>query len=147
MQRKKHKEEVDVSELVRASEVHVTAKKESEYRRGATFNPVNWPQYTKVEAHDARNFADSRRGMLLLLGELTLKSPWITTTFNKPLHHPSSLYSPVKPFIIYSGMYLLEEWMNTQDEKPEMMAMVSESGWINGYLALRWLTDCFDPAT
>ena len=55
--------------------------------------------------------------------------------------------APVKPFIIYSGMFLLEEWVITQDEKPEIIAMVSELGWINGFLALRWLTDCFDPAT
>jgi len=33
------------------------------------------------------------------------------------------------------------------DKEPKMMAAVSESGWINGYLVQRWLKDCFNPAT
>jgi len=31
--------------------------------------------------------------------------------------------------------------------QPKMQAVVSESGWINGFLANQWLVDCFDSYT
>ena len=55
--------------------------------------------------------------------------------------------APILPFLIYPGAYLLEEWLQLRDKGPTMMATVSESGWINGLLAMEWLTECFDPAT
>ena len=55
--------------------------------------------------------------------------------------------APVPPFIIYPGAYLMEEWLKPRDREPTMMAMVSDSGWITGFLAMEWLTKCFDPAT
>ena len=55
--------------------------------------------------------------------------------------------SPVPPFLIYQGKYLLEEWVKVRDSEPKMDAAVSESGYINGYLIKQWLRDCFDPST
>ena len=55
--------------------------------------------------------------------------------------------SPVPPYIIYPGANLMEEWMDGKDDEPKMMATVTETGWINRFQALQWLTECFDPAT
>ena len=55
--------------------------------------------------------------------------------------------SPVPPFLIYPGANLLEEWLEPRDKEPPLMATVSDSGYINGYLMKRWLTECFDPHT
>jgi len=53
----------------------------------------------------------------------------------------------VPPYVIYQGQFIMEEWLNPRDKEPAMIAGVSDSGWITGYHAQRWLTDCFDPAT
>lgn len=53
--------------------------------------------------------------------------------------------APVPPFLIYPGVFLLEEWVRTRDKEPNMQAGVLESGWINGFLAHQWLVDWFGP--
>ena len=55
--------------------------------------------------------------------------------------------APVPPFLIYPGQHIMSDWVETRDREPAMMADVSESGYITGYLAERWLVDCFDRHT
>ena len=55
--------------------------------------------------------------------------------------------APVPPYLIHPGKFLLEEWLEPRDEQPNMMAQVSDSGWINGPVALEWLEKCFNPYT
>ena len=55
--------------------------------------------------------------------------------------------APVPPFLIYSGKYLMMDWTQTQDPTPPQVAVVTDSGFSNTGMTIRWLTDCFDPAT
>ena len=55
--------------------------------------------------------------------------------------------APVDPYIIYPGKNLMDDWFIGRDPKPDIMAAVSESGFINGFQMKQWLEDCFDPAT
>lgn len=59
----------------------------------------------------------------------------------------STVDAPVPPYIIYKGDNIIEEWLTVMDKEPAMMAGVSKTGWINGFHAKQWLTECFDPAT
>ena len=53
----------------------------------------------------------------------------------------------VPPFLVYPGKNLMTEWFTMRDEEPKQMAEVTDSGYSNGYMHLRWLTECFDPYT
>ena len=53
----------------------------------------------------------------------------------------------VPPYIIFPGTKISEEWLTVMDKEPKMMAGVSKKGWINGFHAQQWLTECFEPAT
>jgi len=49
--------------------------------------------------------------------------------------------------LIYPGGHLMEEWMKTVEKEPRVMADVTDTGFSNSYMAIRWLKECFDPAT
>ena len=55
--------------------------------------------------------------------------------------------APVPPFVIYKGGHVIEEWMATVEKQPRVMADVTDSGYSNSYMTIRWLKDCFDPTT
>ena len=40
----------------------------------------------------------------------------------------STFDSPVPPYIIYPGAYLMNDWMEVRDVEPKMMATVTETG-------------------
>ncbi|CCG85065.1 protein of unknown function [Taphrina deformans PYCC 5710] len=54
--------------------------------------------------------------------------------------------APVPPLIIYRGQQLQESWFNN-NEDVSMRAIVTDSGWSNDYIALKWLIEVFEPAT
>ena len=55
--------------------------------------------------------------------------------------------APVPPFLIYPGKYSMSDWLQVMDEQPKQMAVMTESGYSNSFMTIRWITDCFDPAT
>ncbi|EIW66860.1 hypothetical protein TREMEDRAFT_65270 [Tremella mesenterica DSM 1558] len=55
--------------------------------------------------------------------------------------------TPVPPFIIYPGTYLMQDWTRVRDPTPNQLATVTNSGYINTYTMQQWLTECFHPFT
>ncbi|EIW66170.1 hypothetical protein TREMEDRAFT_35394 [Tremella mesenterica DSM 1558] len=55
--------------------------------------------------------------------------------------------TPVPPFIIYPGTYLMQDWTRVRDPTPNQLATITNSGYINTYTMQQWLTECFDPFT
>jgi hypothetical protein len=51
------------------------------------------------------------------------------------------------PFLIYPGASLLEEWFNVRDPTPLQMGRVTDTGYINNFIAIDWLKTCFDHYT
>ena len=58
-----------------------------------------------------------------------------------------TLSVPVPPVIIYSGATIQQTWTTNHDPSIPHKADVTESGWVNNTVALRWLRDAFDPYT
>ncbi|ADV22733.1 Hypothetical Protein CGB_E6230C [Cryptococcus gattii WM276] len=55
--------------------------------------------------------------------------------------------APVLPLIIYQGAHLQDAWTSTCDKDVHQLACVTQSGWNNTYIMLKWLEDVFDPYT
>ncbi|ADV23647.1 Hypothetical Protein CGB_G6130W [Cryptococcus gattii WM276] len=55
--------------------------------------------------------------------------------------------APVPPLIIYQGEHLQDSWTSTHDKDICQLACVTQSGWNNSYIMLKWLEDVFDPYT
>lgn len=53
----------------------------------------------------------------------------------------------VPPLVIYKGQYMLEYWFKNTDDLPRQLADITDSGWSNNVIALRWLKQAFEPAT
>ncbi|EIW71701.1 hypothetical protein TREMEDRAFT_28153 [Tremella mesenterica DSM 1558] len=55
--------------------------------------------------------------------------------------------APVPPFLIYPGKNLMSDWFKVRQDTPIQQAVVTDSGYINSYTMIQWLTECFDPYT
>ncbi|ADV24381.1 hypothetical protein CNBF1830 [Cryptococcus gattii WM276] len=55
--------------------------------------------------------------------------------------------APVPPLIIYQGEHLQDSWTSTHDKDIRQLACVTQSGWNNSYIMLKWLEDVFHPYT
>ena len=55
-------------------------------------------------------------------------------------------HAPVPPLIIYRGQNLQQSWFE-QHEDVAQRAIVTDSGWTNDYVQMKWLQEVFDPAT
>ena len=54
---------------------------------------------------------------------------------------------PFPPFLLFSGKYLMMDWTQTRDPSPRQIADVTDLGFSNTYMVIRWQTEVFDPAT
>ena len=52
----------------------------------------------------------------------------------------------VPPLVVYRGKYLQDSWFQSQEDVPQL-AITTESGWSNDCVQLKWIQECFDPAT
>ena len=43
--------------------------------------------------------------------------------------------APVPPFLLFPGNDILNQWVAVRDESPKLVAEVTESGYMNGYMA------------
>ena len=59
----------------------------------------------------------------------------------------STYDASVPPFLIYPGMYLMQDWTEIQDPAPVQMAVTADQGFSNTSMTIRWLKECFNPAT
>ena len=59
----------------------------------------------------------------------------------------STFDAPVPPFILYEGKYFMEDWTKAHNPTPAQKATVTESGFSNTGMTIRWLNEVFDPAT